>query len=438
MAKNNNEIEKSLEKIVQKSLPLFALWKYDITLTEFKILDTYLSKINSHDPDTRVVLFEKGELENIMGVSRIRTPELKEKLKHLMGTVVELPDEDESDGFRVVTLFEEAKAEQDENGIWQVKLACTQPAIKYFFNIENIRYLRYKLKCITSITSRYAYILFTYLEHNRYKNSWIVDLEELKEILACQNEETYKEYKRFNDRLLKRVQKELHEKTECRFEYEAVRKGRSVAAIKFIMKPIDAVTVDDVIPEDNVIEYDDTIPGIVYRYKEICNSKFTINQLASIHGALSSCVIPDDIKGSNDDEKYFYYFQKIISKFALVENQAINSGAPIKNPVQYIIKMIENDSKNSVAAKETANKKTVPERREQSYDIEEFEKLAVTFSGNTKKARELEEEEHYSPTAVPETITNHSDIAVESEPLFQSISREELDQFLNKLTDLNA
>ena len=70
-----------------------------------------------------------------------------------MGNVIEIPDESMKKGFRIVTLFEEAVAEQDDYGLWQVKLECTQKAMKYFFNIENLGYLRYKLRCITSLTS---------------------------------------------------------------------------------------------------------------------------------------------------------------------------------------------------------------------------------------------------------------------------------------------
>ena len=206
--------------VVQKSLPLFALWQSDLTLSEFKILDTYLSRIDSHKPDKRQIVLKKGEIEEALGVQKINNPDLKARLKHLMGNVVEVPDKDIKKGFRLVTLFEEAEAEQDENGLWQVKLECTQKAMKYFFNIENLGYLRYKLRCITSLTSRYSYIMFIYLEHNRRrKKSWEVPLDKLKHILACENEETYKEFKYFNNLLLKKIQKELHEKTECRYTF---------------------------------------------------------------------------------------------------------------------------------------------------------------------------------------------------------------------------
>lgn len=91
--------------IVQKSKPLFALWKSELTLAEFKILDTYLARIDSHHPERRQVIFEKGELEEKLGVKKIDTKILEERLRHLMGNVVKIPDGDEQKGFRLITLL---------------------------------------------------------------------------------------------------------------------------------------------------------------------------------------------------------------------------------------------------------------------------------------------------------------------------------------------
>lgn len=223
---------------VQKSIPLFALWTSGLTLAEFKILDMYLSRIDSHKPEKRQIKLVKGEVEQALGLQKINNQDLKMRLKHLMGNVVEIPDNSAKKGFRLVTLFEEAVAEQDDNGLWEVRLECTQKAMKYFFNVDNIGYLRYKLRSVTSITSRYTYIMFTYLEHNRFRKSWTVDLDELKHTLGCDEEETYKEYKHFNNLLLKKVQKEILEKTECRYSYEPVKKGRSVVAIRFTVETL--------------------------------------------------------------------------------------------------------------------------------------------------------------------------------------------------------
>ena len=246
-----NEIDKLT---VQKSLPLFALWRSELTLAEFKILDTYLSRIDSHKPDKRTVVFEKGELEKILGVKRIRTEELDERLKHL-GTPIRIDDNiNQKKKFARISLFEKAMAEQDNYGIWQVELTASQSAMKYFFNIENLGYLRYKLRCITSLTSRYTYIMFIYLEANRYRKSWEVDLAELKEILACDKEETYKVFKRFNDLILKKIHKEMNEKTECRYSYESIKKGRSVVAVRFTVETLSKTSLEDIDENKMTIE----------------------------------------------------------------------------------------------------------------------------------------------------------------------------------------
>lgn len=249
MARKKIEPIESLGKdtdklMVQKSKPLFALWRSELTLAEFKILDTYLARIDSHNPDKRAVMFEKGELENLLGVKKINVAALDERLSHLM-TTIKIEDSSTKRGFTRIALFEKAVAEQDDSGLWQVQLECTRSAMKYVFNLDNIGYLRYKLRCITALKSRQAYILFMFLESNRFRTPFEVELEELKTILCCEKEETYKEYKRFNDRVLKRIQKELNEKTECKFRYEPIKKGRSVVAIRFILETLPKLEADD-------------------------------------------------------------------------------------------------------------------------------------------------------------------------------------------------
>lgn len=44
---------------VQKSRPLFALWRSDLTLSEFKILDTYLARITAEIPKKEPLFWKK-------------------------------------------------------------------------------------------------------------------------------------------------------------------------------------------------------------------------------------------------------------------------------------------------------------------------------------------------------------------------------------------
>ena len=80
--------------------------------------------------------------------------------------------------------------------------------------------------------------MFNYLEANRYRKSWDVPLDELKQILDCDKVETYSAFKEFNKQVLKRVQKEMLEKTECRYSYKTLKKGRIVVAIRFTVETL--------------------------------------------------------------------------------------------------------------------------------------------------------------------------------------------------------
>ena len=331
---------------VQKSLPLFALWRSDLTLSEFKILDTYLSRIDSHKPEKRAIILEKGEIENALGIQKINNQDLKLRLKHLMGNVVEVPDKDEKKGFQLVTLFEEAEAEQDDDGLWNVKLECTQKAMKYFFNIENLGYLRYKLRCITSLTSRYTYIMFIYLEANRFRKSWEVPLEELKKILHCENEATYNEFRFFNVKILKKVQKEMHEKTECQYSYFPIKRGRSVKAIRFEVETL---------PKQYEAPEQLEMPGFTDSEPIFDVSQSEAKRRDLYRDALAPYVVTDDqidglvqlarkhidarghFTGSDLDQQIYNYL--LFAK----RHAKTNARSEIKNIYRYLLPIIENN-----------------------------------------------------------------------------------------------
>lgn len=320
---------------VQKSLPLFSLWRSDMSLAEFKILDTYLSRINSHEPDKRTVVFTKGELERLLGVKKINKADLVSRLKGL-GRFVDL-EQGNSKKVHQVALFEEAYGEMDENGLWTVKLTCTAKAMKYVFNVEKLGYLRYKLRCITSLTSRYTYILFMYLEANRFRKSWDVDLEELRQLLNC-TEDYYKEFFRFNQKVLQRCHSELHEKTECRYTYEPIKKGRRVTAIRFTLETL-ADSIEPPIPgqmslddfEDELIAEDPL--GI---YIEVLPESLTREQVDALRTLATSKVqyFPDGI----------WPREALIADYLRQKVLLMNAHNPnVKHPFSYLKTMIEKD-----------------------------------------------------------------------------------------------
>lgn len=324
---------------VQKSKPLFSLWRSDMTLAEFKILDSYLSRIDSHKPERRTVVFTKGELEQLLGVKKINKADLTSRLKGL-GRFVELPTPDNAKKFHQVALFEEAYGDMDENGLWTVRLTCTDKAMRYIFNVEKLQYLRYKLRCITSLTSRYTYILFMYLEQNRFRKSWEVDVDELKQILNCDQDELYSEFKFFNQRILKRCQKELHEKSECRFTYEPLKSGRKVTKVRFTLETLSdhlEETYEPVDPEQlSMFTHEDELELL----SEACKNEFNKEQMEAIYQIINVLGIHEMpvVDGFENDVRFarFHYLSQHYSRM-----QAYAADHPIKHRFSYFCSMLK-------------------------------------------------------------------------------------------------
>jgi plasmid replication initiation protein len=362
------------ELLVQKSNPLQSLSETSMTLPELKILDAYLARINSHNDDSRYVRFEKGELEKLLGVTRILKDDLSRRLDNLF-VAITIRDEKKSKGFTKIGLFAKAEAEQDENGLWQVDLACTSEAMDYFFNVEKLGYFKYRLHNVVNLTSRYSYVLYLYLEKNRYRKTWKISLDELKQLLNC-IAERYQQYKFFNAEILKKCQKELSEKTDISFSYSALnaKKQELKPRQKAVYVRFSVDTANDV--DRNQLTFDD-VNDKLGLLAEAVHNEFSPTQMNEIFETICLLWLPDSEDHGTDIARY-HYLAKKYAKLNSADERNKLKGKPIKNRFNYFLKLIQGDIDN----KDSTEKENVSD---QSYDIDKFDQFAVTFSKNTKK-----------------------------------------------------
>lgn len=226
------------KNLIQKSTPLQSLWKSSLGLGEFKVLDTYLSRIDSHRPERRKVVFSKDEFEKLLGITEVKPKALQAYTDRLMQQVVSLDTPTRKQGFHRISLFSESECDQDDSGRWWVSLTCTPEAMKYIFNVEELGFLRYRLRNVLQISSRYSYVMFLYLLKRRPCKVIEVTLEELRDLLGCADDAYYDEFKKFNQRILKRCCDEINEKTELKYTYEPIRSGRKVKSIRFVISSV--------------------------------------------------------------------------------------------------------------------------------------------------------------------------------------------------------
>lgn len=198
---------------------------------ELKVLDTYLSRINPHKPEERTVIFDKGSFGALFDYRDLKLPELRKHLNNLQDIRVDITTaENEIDN---IVLFSRAQAHKDKYGLWEVILTCSPEAMTYFFNIESLGYLRYKLWNVLQLNSRYSYLLFLYLTDNRFRKEWTVSIDELKDILNCDQIDSYSEFKNFRRSVLDKCKDEILQKTDIIFDYTTIKKGRYVSDIQF-------------------------------------------------------------------------------------------------------------------------------------------------------------------------------------------------------------
>ncbi len=221
--------------LITKSRPLLGIRNSGYNMGEFRLLDTYLSRINPLDPSTARVVFGKEEYCSLLGVEscRIRTKQLSKYTSHFLGNVVTLPRTDGKQGYIQKPLFTLAEYDEDEQ---QIVLECnSDPQIfNMFFNIENIGYVKYILRNTLHLKSLYSFKLYMLIKSKQPATEFTIALDELRAALEV-TAPRYEEFKFFNAEVLKKVHQEISggDNTDMYFEYEAVQSGRTVTAIRF-------------------------------------------------------------------------------------------------------------------------------------------------------------------------------------------------------------
>lgn len=335
----NKHIDVENQLVIQKTNPLLTLSETSLTLAELKILDAYLSKINSHEPEKRLVKLEKGQIEDLLGVTQIKQPDLEKRIENMF-QIITIRDERKSKGFTKITLFEKAVCYQDEDNLWQVELSASQSAMEYIFFPENLGYLRYRLSNVVGLTSRYSYILYLYLEQQKFRTMWEISLEELKQILRC-NANTYNQFKRFNDLILKKCFKELNEKTDCKCQYKPVKSGRKVIGIQFILNRTEEnifhATDWEEEPDDQIsfLQSACFVSGI--NKPEF--SRVEMQQILEVLSVIPKSKLPTDVPTGEIEFRWFHYLA-----YQYTNMNRIAEKSHIKNRFLYFLTMIKKDA----------------------------------------------------------------------------------------------
>ena len=240
--------------LVQKHRLLLQADMSVLTLNSLKLLDYYLSKINSHEPTRIQVTLEKGELERFLGIKRVRKETMDRITDDLLRHVIVIQDLNKVNYRKKISLFSVAEYDQDESGNWTLTLKCTPDAKPYVFDLETIGYVKYRRKLVENIRGMYEYALFSYILANKFRREWTVSIEELRKHFWIEKD-YLQEFKRFNQNVLAPSVNALKEHGIIDVQYEPIRSWKTVTGVKFKVITTDR-ELNAKIPEDIIIEAD--------------------------------------------------------------------------------------------------------------------------------------------------------------------------------------
>lgn len=356
--------------IVQKTESLLTLTK-QMSLPQLKLLDIYLGRINSFEPEHRWMRLERQDIERALGISKLNLRALRETVRGF-NQPIEMPDPNHPENMMMVWPFDLARIWKDERGIWQVDLRASEAAMDYIFHPDRIGYIKYRLHNVVKLQSKYSYFMYLYIESNRnLHKSWTISIEELKTILMCQEE--YREYKHFNAKILKKVQADINNHTTTRYEYEPLRHGRWIVQLRFTLdeneelrphvtpvqtntpKQIPATATDmndddSYDSDDYDYDYDDEDSLTSFLISALCPSRgsaceFSPAQIREIRHMLM--MVPDDKLPDDsscisfeDDARRADFAESCYLKMISKDEELKRTGKSIKNRYRYFLSML--------------------------------------------------------------------------------------------------
>lgn len=200
--------------------------RYNLPLGEQRLIMTMISRIQPEDEDFKPYRISVLELAEFLGVDKNSIyRECKKTTKSLLSRVLSI---EEPDGLLQIGWVSSAKY---MDGTGMVNLTF-DPLLKPYLLQLKSNFTSFKLNMILSFKSQYTMRIYMLLKQYEKLKNREVELEPLREILGI-GKDQYGLYSDFRKRILLSSQKELSEKADISFEFDEIKYGRRVGAIRF-------------------------------------------------------------------------------------------------------------------------------------------------------------------------------------------------------------
>jgi hypothetical protein len=224
----NYELTPIKHLVVTKSNALIEA-NYKLTITEQKIVLFLVSKIRKDDDDFKTYILPIKEFYELLGYrGSPKYSEMRKITKDLMGKVLEIKEDKK---LKQISWLSYVEYNQQEGNV----SLSFDPRLKPYLLQLKREFTSYKLKNVMELKSNYAIRMYEILKKWQTVKEIVIPLTDLRQMLGTGDK--HPEYHNFKKRVLNTAKQEVKEKTDIFFDYEELKKGRKVTALRFTILP---------------------------------------------------------------------------------------------------------------------------------------------------------------------------------------------------------
>ncbi|CAG1022164.1 Replication initiation protein [Patescibacteria group bacterium] len=200
--------------------------RYTLPLGEQRLILSMIAQIQPGDEDFKEYRISINEFAEFMGIDKNHVyAECKKTTKQMLTRVLEIQEP----GVLVQTNWVSSAKYVDGEGC--VRL-CFDPLLKPHLLQLKSNFTSCKLEMLLSFKSQYSMRVYSLLKQYEKLKEREIELNHLRAILGV-GKDQYKDFCDFRKRIIQATQKELTEKTDIYFDFEEIKCGRRVGAIRF-------------------------------------------------------------------------------------------------------------------------------------------------------------------------------------------------------------
>lgn len=220
------EIKAERESLVVKENTLIRHTRYDLSLSEQKILIYIISKIMADDKDFKHITFRIADYIQVAGIKRggSEYEYIKDSIQSIRNKSWWIKDGKKE------TLFSWIDTATVKENIGEVDIVLSESLRPYLLDIQG-NFTKYNLVNVLVLHSKYSVKLYEIFKSYLWLNKWEVSLEEFRSILNVKDR--YSDYTELKRNVILPSIKEINKYTDLDIKFEAIKKGKRTDRLIF-------------------------------------------------------------------------------------------------------------------------------------------------------------------------------------------------------------